>query len=116
MTDEDPTRPEGPGTDDPDAGELTLEQKIQALATEGPKKQRTVNLPHALLERARAAAGWLTYEGPDDEPLNLSGLFAVALAKEVSRLETAYNGGRPFKTVRRELRRGRPGGPVRDED
>ncbi len=88
--------------------EPVLDNPVDELRFATPKMQRTLNLPQPLLERMRAAVAWLTYQGPDHEPETLASLAALALAKEVVRLEAEYNGGEPFRTVRRQLRRGRP--------
>ncbi len=94
---------------------VPITDPVDALRFASPKKQRTLNLPQPLLERMRAAAAWLNYEGPEDEPGTLADLAALACAKEVLRLEEQYNDGKPFRTARRKLRPGRPTTATRDD-
>ena len=93
----------------------TAADPVEELRLASPKVQRTLNLPQPLLERMRATVAWLNYEGPEHEPATLADFAALALAKEVLRVEAEYNDGKPFRKVRRQLRRGRPSAGPNDD-
>ena len=66
---------------------------------------RSFHLSRSLLERARAAAYWMS-QADVDGPSNVSELVEQALRAEVERLERLYNGGVPFPAVLGRMRTG----------
>ncbi len=80
------------------------------LAGEGidPEERipRSFHLSRQLLERARAAAYWVSQLPGVEEASNVSELVERALRREVERLELEYNDGRPFPAVMGRMRTG----------
>lgn len=63
--------------------------------------QRTVNFDKDLLERARAAASYLSTNEPHSGVRSLADIVNPAVAELVAELETRYNDGRRFHPVAR---------------
>jgi hypothetical protein len=80
------------------------------LAGEGidpeEKAPRSFHLSRQVLERARAAAQYLSQLPTADGPTTISELVERALRRELERLELEHNGGLPFPAVRGRMRTG----------
>ncbi len=79
----------------------------QAPTKVAPRLRATFQLPHALLERLRSTAYWLS--GPPAR-LSLTRIVESGLVEELARLERQYHKGKPFPPRDGELRGGRPVG------
>lgn len=79
--------------------------------------QRTINFDRDTLERARAAAMYLSTHEPEAGIRSLADIVNPAVAERVAELERRFNDGSPFQPVSR-MPRGRPSRtiPVRGED
>lgn|GEM_PF-3962246 len=66
---------------------------------------RSFHLSRQVLERARAAAYWLSRTA-DTGPTTISELVERAVRQEVERLEAEHNGGEPFPAVVGRMRTG----------
>lgn len=112
--------PSGPAPDPidpppPPSGAEPAPRPIGPPAGEGidpdERTPRSFHLSRQVLERARAAAFWLSrgVAGRDRSPggpSNLSELVERALRREVERLEAEHNHGDPFPAVRGRMRTG----------
>ena len=67
---------------------------------------RSFHLSRQILERARAAAYWLSRRPGDAGPTTISELVESALRQEVERLEQEHNEGTPFPAVVGRMRTG----------
>jgi hypothetical protein len=80
------------------------------LAGEGidpeEKAPRSFHLSRQVLERARAAAQYLSQRPGSDGPTTISELVERALRRELERLEREHHGGLPFPAVRGRMRTG----------
>lgn len=65
---------------------------------------RSFHLSRQVLERARAAAYWLSRE--NNAPTTISELVEAAVRQEVERLEAEHNDGAPFPAVLGRMRTG----------
>jgi hypothetical protein len=83
---------------------------VPALAGEGidpdEKAPRSFHLSRQVLERARAAAQYLSGLPGAEGPTTISELVERALRRELERLEREHNGGLPFPAVRGRMRTG----------
>jgi len=106
-----PVIPTARGRDeaDPDGAGTGGARKPKAWGRKQPpasKTQVSVYLAKDLAAASRDAIHALS--GVDGAPANLSALYQAGIANEVKRLQKVHNGGRPFPTVDRKLRAGRP--------
>ncbi len=67
---------------------------------------RSFHLSRQILERARAAAYWLSRRSGNAGPTTISELVESALRQEVERLEQEHNEGAPFPAVVGRMRTG----------
>lgn len=70
-----------------------------APATGSTRKPRSIYIDEELLNRARAAATYLSSYVPEAEIGSLSDIVEPGLRAEVERLEQTYNKGKPFRPV-----------------
>ncbi len=106
-----PVIPTAHGRDgiDPDDTGTGGTRKPKAWGRKQPpasKTQVSVYLAKDLAAASRDAIHALS--GIDGAPANLSALYQAGIASEVKRLQKVHNGGKPFPTVDRKLRAGRP--------
>ncbi len=106
-----PVIPAARGRDeiDPDEGGTGGARKAKAWGRKQPpasKTQVSVYLDRDLAAASRDAIHALS--GVDGAPVNLSALYQAGIATEVKRLQKVHNGGKPFPSVDRKLRAGRP--------
>jgi len=106
-----PVIPAARGRDeiDPDDAGTGGPRKPKAWGRKQPpasKTQVSVYLAKDLAAASRDAIHALS--GVDGAPANLSALYQAGIANEVKRLQKVHNGGKPFPSVGRKLRAGRP--------